>query len=208
MKYGLLLTLSASAILLSACSGGGSDTPPPPATAIPSIGVFIDSAVSGLQYKTASRSGYTNSAGEYEYLPGETVSFSIGGIDLGSATADAVLSPLSLIPDAQDVTDIRVTNIVRLLMSIDEDADASNGITITGATDTAATTLKVDFTSADLAADAGVTSLLASLPESGPLVDAAKAQNHLTTSLSQWGNLVWGSGKWQAKLTLKDKPPK
>ncbi len=202
MSLRLLLTLTTSFFLISACSGGGSDTPPPAAT--PSTGVFIDSAVSGLQYKTPSRSGYTNNAGEFKYLPGETISFSVGGIDLGSAIAAAVLSPLSLVPDAQDVTDTRVTNIVRLLIAIDADGDATNGITITTATDTAAATLKVDFTSADLATDAGVNSLLASLPVAGTLVDAGVAQKHLETSLyqwgkPQWGNLVWGSDQWQAK---------
>ena len=61
--------------LLSAC-GGGSDAPPsPPGTA--STGVFVDGVVVGLHYETPTFSGTTYNAGEYDFLPGETVTFPI-----------------------------------------------------------------------------------------------------------------------------------
>jgi hypothetical protein len=85
LTAGLLLTLTS-------CGGsGGSDSTTATATATEtetvSTGVFIDSAVEGLQYETSTQSGTTNSLGEYDYLAGETVTFSIGGIVLGSTIA-------------------------------------------------------------------------------------------------------------------------
>lgn len=194
------LALSASVFLLSACGGGGSDGENPAAPHTPSTGVFVDSPVSGLYYQTPTYSGTTNSAGEYDYLPGEMVTFSIGGITLGSALGGPVVSPLTLVSGATDATDPVVTNIVRLLMSLDDDGDPSNGISISAATFTAAAGLSIDFTTADLAADTGIVSLLAALP-SVTLVDASVAQSHFATTLaaqSNWGSMSWGSGTWQA----------
>ena len=193
------LVLAASVLMLSACGGGGgSENPTVPPT--PSTGVFVDSPVAGLHYQTPTRSGTTNSVGEYDYLPGEMVTFSIGGISLGSALGGPVVSPLTLVSGATDATDPVVTNIVRLLMSLDDDGDPSNGIAISAATVTAATGISIDFTSADLAADTGMVSLLAALP-AVTLVDAPAAQSHFSTTLaaqSQWGSMSWGTGTWQA----------
>lgn len=194
------LALSASVFLISACGGGGGSGTPPTVPPSPSTGVFVDSAVSGLHYQTPTRSGTTNALGEYDYLPGETVTFSIGGIILGSALGGPVVSPLTLVSGATDATDPVVTNIVRLLMSLDDDGDPSNGIAISATTVTAATGLSIDFTSADLAADTGMVSLLAALP-AVTLVDVPAAQSHFSTTLaaqSRWGSMSWGSGTWQA----------
>ena len=190
------LTLCASALLISACSGGGGGT-----AVTPETGVFIDSAVAGLHYETATRSGTTNSAGEYDYLPGETVTFSLGDISFGSTTAGPVVTPLSLVPNAADANDPQVTNIVRLLLTLDDDGDPDNGINITSSTATAAVGVTVDFTAPDLAADSGVSTLLAAVAGTPALVDETVAQTHFTTTLATittWGSMAWGSGKWQA----------
>ena len=197
-----LLTLSASVFLLSACGGGGSSggtTSPPPT---PSTGIFLDSIVAGLHYQTATYSGTTNSAGEYDYLPGETVTFSLGGIAFGSALAGPVVTPLSLVSGATDATDPVVTNIVRLLLTLDDNADPSDGISISSATAAAAVGQTVDFTATDLAADPGMVAVLRLLPGTPALVDAAAAQTHFAATLaaqSHWGALAWGAGTWQGK---------
>jgi hypothetical protein len=138
-------------LTLTAC-GGGSDS----VTETVSTGVFIDSVVDGLQYKTATRSGTTNSLGEYDYLAGETVTFSIGGIVLGSSTADPVETPLSLVPGATSVTNPEVTNIKRLLLSLDSDGDPDNGVAISREVTTAANDLAVDFSLADLSLNGAI----------------------------------------------------
>ena len=199
MRYKKWLTLSASVFLLSACGGGGGSGKPPTITPpTPSTGVFLDSVVAGLHYETPTHSGTTNNAGEYDYLPGETVTFSVGGIVFGSSLAGPVVSPLSLVSGATDATDPVVTNIVRLLLTLDDDGNPDNGISISSGATTAATGLTVDFNAADLALDPGMTSLLALLPGTPPLVDATTAQTHFAQTLSTtWGSLRWGSGTWQ-----------
>ena len=191
--------------LLSAC-GGGSDDPPnppvddppnPPVTA--STGVFVDGVVVGLHYETPTFSGTTNNAGEYDFLPGETVTFSIGGVVLGSTTAGPVVTPLSLVSGATGPTDPVVTNIVRFLLTLDEDGDPDNGITISAAVTAAAAGLSLDFTTVDLAADTGVIALLAALSPPPTLVSSAVAQAHFTEILATtWGIMNWGSGTWKA----------
>jgi len=201
--------LAASVLMLTACGGGDSgstqsSSPPTTPTTVPtvsaaSIGVFVDSIVAGIHYQTPTFSGTTNSAGEYEYLPGETVTFSVGGIVFGSSLAGPVVSPLSLVAGASDATDPVVTNIVRLLLTLDEDGNFDNGISITAATTTAAAGLSVDFTATDLATDTGVVTLLASLTGTAALVDPVVAQTHFTQTLSStWGTMSWGSGTWRA----------
>jgi hypothetical protein len=189
-------------LTLTACGGGGSDSATATATETASTGVFIDSAVEGLQYETATQSGTTNSLGEYDYLAGETVTFSIGGIVLGSTIAGPVVTPLSLVPDATSATNPVVTNIVRLLLSLDSDGDPDNGITISSDVTTAANDLTVDFSVADLSADDGITSLLNNL-QSITLVSESVAQNHFNQTLavqakSTWGSLQWGNSQWRS----------
>jgi hypothetical protein len=61
------LLISGACSILVAC-GGGSDAPSAP---LVSTGVFIDSPVSGISYKTASQSGVTNDKGEFKYISGQ-----------------------------------------------------------------------------------------------------------------------------------------
>jgi hypothetical protein len=194
-KRGALLMMVCS---LAAC---GFDSVPTDETLL--TGVFVDSAVEGLHYETATQSGTTDSLGEYFYLEGETVTFSIGAIELGTAPASGVVTPLSIVPDALSADDVQVNNIVRFLLSIDSDGDPDNGISITSDVITAAANVVVDFSVADLSVDPGVTTLLDTVPAI-ILVDANTAQSHFNETLAlldaepntAWGNLQWGSGTW------------
>lgn len=120
----LPIALAAS---LAACGGGGGGAP----TAAPSIATFIDSPVQGLAYTSASRSGRTDRNGNFPYTPGEKVTFSIGNLVLGSVTPSGnKVTPLQLVPGATAATDDRVTRILRVLQSLDEDGNLGNGIQI------------------------------------------------------------------------------
>ena len=101
-------------------------------------GTFIDSAVEGVVFTTATQSGTTDSAGTFIYLPGEVVSFYIGDILIGTATGSALLTPLDFVTGAIDETDPQVTNILRFVQSLDADNDPDNGITISAAVTLAA----------------------------------------------------------------------
>ncbi len=125
------------------------------------------------------------------YVAGETVTFTIGGITIGSATAASTLTPVSLISGATNETNSTVTNITSFLMSLDDDGDASNGIKITSATVTAAASQTVDFTVSTVAfqADSAIVALVTTLTGSNTtpqtsLTSVANAQSHLNTTLS------------------------
>jgi hypothetical protein len=107
-----------------------------------------------------------------------------------------------LVSGATDATDPVVTNIVRLLLTLDDDGDPSNGISISAATAAATVGQTVDFSAADFSADPGMATLLPLLPGTPALVDATTAQTHFAATLaaqSNWGALAWGSGTWQSK---------
>lgn len=127
-------------LALAGCGGGGggSTNVPPAAAPAPLVGVFLDSPVSGLRYGSASETGHTNAAGEFLYRPGETVTFRLGDILLGSAQAQETITPLDLV-GANSVDEARalggyerLLNTLLLLQSLDRDADAENGIDLAG----------------------------------------------------------------------------
>ncbi|MFZ2288844.1 MAG: alpha/beta fold hydrolase [Halopseudomonas yangmingensis] len=114
---------------LSGClSGGGSGS-----TNSLETGIFIDSPVSGLEYRTASREGVTNADGAFSYRRGETLTFSLGGVELGSAAGQSLLSPLDLVNHADDSSHTAAINITRLLQTLDADGNLNNGIQLEAA---------------------------------------------------------------------------
>ena len=119
-KITLLLLLASS--LLSACHQAS----------VPGQvrkGVFVDALTAGLDYETPTRKGITTQAGEFEYLDGEEITFRIGGLTLGKTTAGPVITPLTL-TGSQKASDAKVADMVRLLLSLDEDDNAANGLAI------------------------------------------------------------------------------
>ncbi|SHJ28958.1 hypothetical protein SAMN02745165_01994 [Malonomonas rubra DSM 5091] len=96
----------------------------------PSRGHFIDSPVGGLSFTTPTHSNLTDEAGAFDFFPGESVTLSIGNYLLGTTVADHKISPLDFYP-LSDVEDENVTNMARLLQSLDSNAYPKDGITIT-----------------------------------------------------------------------------
>jgi len=130
LLLGTLLSLS-----LNACGSG--DDAPAPAPA-PQTGTFIDSPVAGLNVVgTVTSASTTDASGRFSYQAGETLTFSIGSVPLGSATAVATLTPLSITAGATAASDRRVTNKLILLQTLDADGDLNNGIQLTEAIRTA-----------------------------------------------------------------------
>lgn len=116
------------AATLSACGGSGGGEPG--ATAVRTA-TFIDAKVEGLSYESRSKSGLTDSEGNFDYIPGEEVTFSIGTMVLGSTLPQGnKVTPLDLVPGAKDANDDKVTRILRTLQTLDADADPENGIKI------------------------------------------------------------------------------
>ena len=135
-KNMLLIFLLFAMAALTACSSGSSTSTASGgsnnSTNLTALtGVFLDSPVEGLHYQTDTISGFTGENGTFMYHDGETVTFSIGTVMLGSAPANHIMTPIDLVPGAFDETHPTVTNMIRLLQSLDWDGDLTNGIMIT-----------------------------------------------------------------------------
>lgn len=158
LKANLMGTVVLSA-MLTACGGSsGSSTPastpapvaPTPTTPAPTVykGVFFDSAVSNLSYTTDTHSGRTTSDGEFDYGLDEDVVFSIGSIQLPAVKAAAVLTPLEIY-STTDIYHQSLVNVIRLLQSLDADANPENGIEISESVHDLAANMSLDFNAAD-----------------------------------------------------------
>ena len=129
-RYGLLYLFSV--VFLAACGGGGS-TPaatvsPPPPPPVTNTGIFLDSAVEGLTYQSGSNPpGTTDANGTFIYTPGETLTFSVGGVVLGTLPDGATVITPSDFGAAAEI------NIARFLQTLDADGDPSNVIDLTAA---------------------------------------------------------------------------
>lgn len=179
-------------IILIGCGGGGGGG----TSSVPVVdtGIFLDSRVAGVSYRTETQSGTTSALGEYQYVAGETITFSIGNIILGSALASDIITPLSLVPSATDASHPTVTNIVRLLVSLDSDNNPDNGITINQAIIDAASNAQINFDQSISAfeSDTQTTTFIADAGSS--LVTVSAAQNHFQNSLkSTWDIIRWDS---------------
>ncbi len=90
------------------------------------LGVFLDAEVEGLTYQSGETPpAVTDVNGRFAYTPGQPLSFSVGGGQLGTlADGAAVCTPNDfIVPE----------NIARFLQSLDGDNDPSNGINVTAA---------------------------------------------------------------------------
>lgn len=112
------------------CGRGGSETPgdrqPVARTA---EGQFKDANVTGLSYVSGGQSRVTDSEGRFTYEVGEPVTFSVGNVTLGETEGKSVVTPVDLVERGSSSSE-PVLNTVRFLISLDEDNDLSNGISI------------------------------------------------------------------------------
>ena len=122
----LAATAVAAVLALTACGGDDVDEA--------LSGIFVDSPVSGLDVTgSIGPARSTDANGRFTYAAGETLSFAIGNLALGSAAGGGVLTPLSVTAGAASAADVRVNNKLILLQTLDADGDLNNGIQITAA---------------------------------------------------------------------------
>jgi uncharacterized protein len=97
------------------------------------IGV-IAGPVIGLKYQTPTKAGLTNERGEFSYRPGEAVTFLVGRVVLGTAKGAPRVNLAQLVNRVagkiDKLHDPAVTNLARLLLTLDQDGDLENGVTI------------------------------------------------------------------------------
>lgn len=202
IKFALL----ASAFLLQGCGGSSNN----PAAVTASTGVFLDSPVANITYKTIKTVNgveevtrenlQTNAKGEYEYTEGENVIFSIGALEFPPVKAAGTVTPLD-IADTKDPNDREAVNMIRLLQTLDEDGDPENGITITQQAKNNAAPVNFDQAVADFENSAAVSTLVSSGGQTTPvttLVSTEQAVAHFQGTLEDATDVSFNSlnGSW------------
>ena len=183
-------TVITTVLVIAACGGGGdgggdSSFGSSSGSAV-STGVFIDSPVVNIGYRTETRSGVTNAQGEYKFMPGETVTFFIGDLEFPPVPASGVVTPLEL-AGTSNVSDPAVVNMIRLLQTLDKDGDPDTvGIEITDIAKVVATPVDFSQPVAVFEGLSAVLNLIANAGQDAPvsaLVDEAVATSHFRSVL-------------------------
>ena len=206
----LFLTL----LVMSACGGGSDSVVSSSSTSQGSTviltGVVVDSPVSNLSYKTATQSGTTNANGEFSYVEGETVTFSIGALNFPSVMATDAVTPLQMAGSISPYNEV-ATNIAILLQSLDDNGNPADGIHIPATAVSVAAAINFNVPTATFQNNAVVTNMVANSGSTNTtLVTPAQAQAHLASSLAALNPVqgVWkillGGGKFQYLVLFTD----
>ena len=199
----ILFLVSPLILLLSLTACGGSSDSNKSKNSHPQeqegVGYFIDSPVQGLTYTSTSYSGTTDELGRYDFAKGEAVTFKLGTITLGSSTSAKAIHVSDLFDDPE-ADDTETINLARLLLTLDSNADADDGIQLSAAAISEANLINfsngIDFSSSSFDADvanyiskngvvaASVTSL----------VSAQDATEHLAYTIAEVEGLNAGCG--------------
>ena len=99
LELGMGVTLAGLAMACGGGGGGGANVADSNNNAnnLQKTGTFIDSSVEGITYTSPSLSGTTDASGTFHYVEGETVTFSIGGLVLGSTQGSEMVTPADLL---------------------------------------------------------------------------------------------------------------
>jgi len=145
-------------------------------------GVFLDSPVINIGYRTETLEGVTNAQGTYPYIPGESVTFFIGNLVFPTVTAKGTVTPLDLV-GTTDINNPEVINMIRLLQTLDDNGNPDDGLTISDSAATIAT--QVDFSLSELSFEnsTAVKDLIDSAGNSSNLVATAAAKAHFQALL-------------------------
>ncbi|MGR5143993.1 hypothetical protein ACQKPX_20270 [Photobacterium sp. DNB23_23_1] len=209
LKYGYVFLCS---IALIGC-GSDSDSNSDESSAVANVGVYSDAAVEGLTYITSpgNLSGTTNSLGEFDYINGDSVEFSIGSLKLPSVKAESVLTPVDmvepLLDSDQSVLDNQMTkNIASLLQSLDSDGNPDNGITISATAISNINDMHKDYQGSakdffDLTPDDFKAEIVKGYVDEAVYVDAEKAIAHLQVQYDLTRGLL---GSWIGENSEKE----
>jgi predicted acyl esterase len=149
-----------------------------PATDI-ATGVFAG-PISGLRYQTPTQTGVTNERGEFQYRKGESVTFLIGGLVLGSAAGAPSVNLAQLVNRADGkidrLHDPIVTNLARLVQTLDREGTVENGVTIAPIVHELIGPMVVNFNQADTDAEKVADAATSGGPSSEQMVSFAGDQ--------------------------------
>ena len=151
---------------------------------------MTDTYVDGVEYTTTSGiHGFTHDGGVFDFNAGDTITFNVGGIAVGSVEADDVHSFgtdtnyifLQDIAGAEltDFNNEAVENLAMLFQTLDSDGDASNGITISKETSESLADISADMSTIN---ESGLASVLENA--TGIAMDVFGASNVADTQLN------------------------
>jgi hypothetical protein len=176
----ILLTM-----LFVACGGGGGSDGP----TITGSGRFVDGPVQGLSYQTKSVSGKTDLNGGFKYVPGEDITFSYGGVDLGTAPATDLMTPWDLVKqDDLELAEQALINMLRLIQSLDQNEDHSDGVQLFDLSDIIINVSNINFNQGILAfeQDYNLRIYLTNILNSIILIDIQEAIRNFEDSLEEF----------------------
>jgi len=116
----------------SGSTGGGTVTP---TISTVQLGTFVDGPVANLQYSAAPSglSGSTDPHGAFNFKAGDTVSFSFGGLALGSAkpansqNGAVIVTPMALTGETDPANSPKAATLAALLNTLDAVSTWQNG---------------------------------------------------------------------------------
>lgn len=115
-------------------------------------GVFAGPS-SGLRFTTPTLGGETDGDGSFSYRAGEAVTFSIGGLVLGSVTGTERVNLAQLVNRVdgkiERLRDPMVTNLARLVQTLDQDGDVESGVRISPLVHDLVGSVVINFNQAD-----------------------------------------------------------
>ncbi|MFW9941385.1 MAG: carboxylesterase/lipase family protein, partial [Candidatus Thorarchaeota archaeon] len=94
------------------------------------VGRFQGIPIEGLFYQTHTLSGITDVKGQFRYIAGESLTFSIGKLILGETVGKETISLIDIVPGAENSSDQRVINLCILLQTLNEEGNINKGIRI------------------------------------------------------------------------------
>jgi uncharacterized protein len=149
---------------------------------------FIAGPIAGLRYETPSGSVVTDERGAFSYLEGESVTFLIGRLVLGTCPAAPRVNLALLVNrvagNIEKLHDPSVTNLARFVLSLGKGGLIEGGVTIDQAVHDSLPPIPINFnqTEAAFANDPVVAGLLLKLAAK-PLCDGATARNELRRNI-------------------------
>lgn len=205
--YQSTIKLSCCLLVTSALLACGGSDSKAPASKVKVGKLVASSPVENVSYRTKTQSGTTKANGEFMYESGESVTFSIGKLTFPETPAKATVTPLD-IAQTKDVKQPSVVNMLRLLETLDKDANPNNGIFITQAAEKAAEVVNFKQSVAkfeqspavkDLISHAGQDTKVSALVPADSAISNFEAQN---TPIGKPADGVWLSANSPEILML------
>jgi hypothetical protein len=183
-QRGVLALCCILTMFLAGCGGG---TPSSSSNSV--NGVFADAPVVGLSYSCGGTTGVTKTGGAFTCPSKSTVTFTVGGVTICSAPAQAFMTPVSCAQangnSSADASTPAVVAVAQFMISIGTPAGTAPGslstLTITSAELQAATGMSLDFSTAT---QTQLQTAVSTVNPGQTLVSASTATNELTGTVA------------------------